>query len=190
MKILIILSIWFVLAFIGYAIVRVGNRKKSPKPGYHDGFWNGEHALFRVIVAVVGDEPEELTEHFKKHRPDSKRYLWFTPFIGETRQVVEVVYSGEPFYLDNADGTGLYKVTKGNGSPGCYHASVYPSEILHVVPEEHWQHTNESLRQIVRDEVNERWMGIDPEGYSEHKERMKALEEGLKKHLESIRNAN
>lgn len=106
--------------------------------------------------------------------------MWFVPFIGETRQVVEVVYNGSTFYLDNADGTGLYKVTVGHGSPQCYHASVYPSEILNVVPREHWQITSKTIRKVVRDEVNERWTQLDPDGYAEHQERMRRLEDSIK----------
>jgi len=154
---------------------------------YYPGYWNGEaKAKFRVVVVEVGDEPEESKEHFKKFYPNQKKYLWFAPFIGETRQVVEVVYADETFYLDNADGTGIYKVTKGLGSPHCGHSSLYPAKILHEVPKKYWQETSETVRELVHDEINERWMAIDPTGYTGHRKRMDLMRSHANKIRERI----
>jgi len=144
------------------------------------GYWNGEPAEFRVVVIVVGDEPDHQKEHFAKHRPDQKRYLWFVPFIGTERQAVEVTYGDSKFYLDNADGNGIRKVTKGMGSPTHGHKSIYPERILHEVPKEHWQLFHPGLSEIIQEEIDEAWMQIDPDGYTQHKKDVQSLLDSIK----------
>lgn len=144
----------------------------------YPGFWNGHEAWYRVMEVTVGREPDAIRESIEKntHR---KRYLWFIPFIGEKRQVIEVNYGGDKFYMDNETGQGLYKVTIGQGSPGCAHASIYPDLSLPIdhVPPEEWIHFNEG-RQLQHElEVNKRWKKLDPEGYPKFLEQI----EGLKK---------
>lgn len=48
-------------------------RKSDEYIDYNNGYWNGEStAKFRVVVAVVGDQPKEMEEHFKKFNPGKK----------------------------------------------------------------------------------------------------------------------
>lgn len=55
---------------------------------------------------------------------------------GSIRLAVEVNYYGEKFFLDNEDGQGLFKVTKGRGSPKWAHSSLpSDSEVVEVVQE-------------------------------------------------------
>jgi len=142
---------------------------------YHKGFWNGESALFRIFQGVVGPEPEWQTRQIEKISPGLKRYLWFVPFIGTERQMVEVLADGEVFYLDNEDGTGLYKVTKGGGCFTCAHASVYPSAIKRYLLESEWNVYTPTLQAQVRENIEEAWMKLDPEGFTEYMERMKKV---------------
>lgn len=148
---------------------------------YHEGFWNGEKAQFRVVVIVVGDEPNELIAFLGQSRPNLKRYLWFVPFVGQQRQAVEVVYNGTSFFLDNSDGSGVRKVTLGFGSPGWGHRSVYPKEVLHEVPKESWQEWSLAVRDIVEAEIREGWLAIDRDGYLEHLKDMESLKQSFNK---------
>lgn len=145
--------------------------------------WHGEPINARVVVAIVGDTPKESEEHYQKHYPGKKRYLWYTPFIGTERQVIECKAADYTFYLDNMDGSGLKKVLNG-GWPNDGHYSIYPAEIMHEVPAEHWNHYTPELAQIQKDEIDSAWMGIDAEGYTVHKKEM----EGILSSLRSFQN--
>lgn len=136
--------------------------------------WHGVPINARVVVGIVGDTPKDQEEHYQKHYPGKKRYLWYVPFIGTERQMIECTTDGYTFYLDNMDGSGLEKVLLG-GWPNSGHYSVYPSEILHEVPEEHWNRYSPELAKIQSDEIHDAWMGIDPDGYSENKKQMDSL---------------
>jgi hypothetical protein len=73
-------------------------------------YWNGEPTPARCVRVVVGKAPRST--------------WWCADFEGQEREAVEVVYGGEPFYLDNEDGSGWAKVTKGRGSPAYRHSSL------------------------------------------------------------------
>lgn len=79
-------------------------------------FWNGEPTPARKVRGVVADAPFPA--------------YWARRFIGQERNAVEVVYSGETFYLDdeNYDGSGdepgWRKVTVGHGSPHYRHRNL------------------------------------------------------------------
>lgn len=148
----------------------------------HDGFWNGEPAKFRVVNIIVGQEPKQSREHFEKHYPGQKRYMWFIPFMGQTFQAVEITYQGETWYIDNSTGTGLYKVTKGMGSPTCGHASIYPKSVLEEVHPSQWNDfINKDLIESREKEIEEFWLSVDPEDYPKHLEKMKALRDFINK---------
>jgi hypothetical protein len=138
------------------------------------GYWNGQAAMFRVVVIKVGEEPEVIRLQCEAYT-DRKRFLWFKPFVNTERQAIEVHQGTGRFYIDNADGTGLLKVTEGLGSPTYGHRSVYPDQVLREVPEEHWQVFDPVAVTVVNDEINEAWMAIDPEGYTKHKKDVEAL---------------
>ena len=79
-------------------------------------YWNGLPTLAIRGTAVVADAPE-FSEYWAKH------------IIGQRIPVIRVVLEGVNFgggvtYLDNREGTGWFKVTKGKGMPQYSHADV------------------------------------------------------------------
>lgn len=50
--------------------------------------------------------------------------FWYANLDGTTREAVGVNYHGHVFYLDNEDGSGWAKVTKGRGGPDWPHNSL------------------------------------------------------------------
>ena len=66
-------------------------------------FWNGEPCKARFLnIEILPTECQNMA--------------WWKPFEGTTRQVIEVKSWGEPFLIDNEDGLGYSKITKGGGS--------------------------------------------------------------------------
>lgn len=143
----------------------------------HEGFWNGEPAKFHVVNLIVADQTQESKDHFEKFNPGRKQYLWYKAFVGEVMQAIEVHYGdSDPFYLANIDGTGLYKVTDGMGSPQCGHKSINCEKVVNFVAEEDWIHISKELIDKVNQEVEDWWINeVGSEEYLAHKERMEAL---------------
>jgi hypothetical protein len=142
------------------------------------GYWNGEPAKYRVVNIQVGTEPKESTEHFEKHYPGRKRFLWFTAFLGKQRQAVEVHYgSGEAFYMDNETGLGVLKVTDGKGSPSYSHWSIYPEKgtLATPVPAKEWKKYDPVVVKNIQKEIDDYWMATDPEAYEENKKQVYRL---------------
>lgn len=73
-------------------------------------YWNGEPAQCRRVVVRVG-VVETPT-------------WWCAGLEGAERKAVEVVYSGQTFYLDDENGSAWLKVTKGYGGPEWGHKSL------------------------------------------------------------------
>lgn len=144
------------------------------------GYWNGEPAEFRVVLITVGPEPEHLSSHIAKHSPGLKRYLWFVPFIGKLRQAIQVIQGSDVFYLDNEDGSGFEKVTIGMGSPKWAHRSVYSEKLVSHIPDDKIiAKFSQFRKRLIDEQVQNYWLGIDPEGYRAHMEMEKI--EGLKR---------
>lgn len=78
-------------------------------------FWNGESTPARVVRVIVG-----------KARPG----WWCSGLEGQERRAVEVRYGDQRFYLDNEDGSGWAKVTRGLGSPRYGHKSLPVARVL------------------------------------------------------------
>lgn len=76
-------------------------------------YWNGEPCKARKISAIVTDDVSFPL--YWARRED---------LVGERIDLVEVEYSTETFYLDDRDGHGWYKVTRGRGSPRFGHREV------------------------------------------------------------------
>lgn len=72
--------------------------------------WNGEPCEARRLTAIVADNTA-----FPGY--------WARHLVGTRRDVVEVVYGGETFYLDDEAGEGWNKVTHG-GSPRWGHSNI------------------------------------------------------------------
>lgn len=72
--------------------------------------WNGEPCTARQLTAVVADNI------------DFPAY-WARHLVGTRRDIVEVVYGGSTFYLDDEAGEGWHKVTHG-GSPRWAHSNI------------------------------------------------------------------
>lgn len=81
-------------------------------------FWNYEPAPARIVRVIVG--------------PCLKETFWHNGLEGTEREAVEVNYYGDKFYLDNEDGSGWMKVTRGRGGPEWGHSSLPVSEVLEV----------------------------------------------------------
>lgn len=73
-------------------------------------YWNGEPCRASKVTVRVG----------KALKPT----YWFAGLEGQKRNAVEICYSGDCFYIDDADGSGWNKVTNGKGSPGLGHRSL------------------------------------------------------------------
>jgi hypothetical protein len=73
-------------------------------------FWNYEPTPARKVRVIVG----------KSLRPT----WWCAELAGQERAAVEVNYYGEKFYLDDEDGSGWNKVTRGRGGPDWGHSSL------------------------------------------------------------------
>lgn len=83
--------------------------------------WLGVRVSCRRVTARVGEG-------------DFENPQWFDEYVGTERKAVEVTYRQETFLIDDEDGTGWYKVTKGRGSPTVHHRRLPPSsEILEVL---------------------------------------------------------
>lgn len=141
----------------------------------YPGFWNGEEAKFRVVMGIVGPEPEDLKQQIEKTFK-KKRYLWFQAFLGQQREMIEVNYPGaNPFCLDNGDGSGFKKVLEGRGSPQYGHRSIYPSVILSEVSKDNWTRFSNVLAIQTDVLVDQYWMTKDPVEYEQHKKEMELL---------------
>lgn len=75
-----------------------------------DTRWNGEPCQARRITAIVAD-----TDVFPEY--------WARPLAGTRRDIVEVTYGEQTFYLDDENGAGWAKVTSG-GSPRYGHRNI------------------------------------------------------------------
>lgn len=106
------------------------------KFSYYPGWWNGEPALFAVLSCIVGE--------FDPNDQDVK-FHWYKPFVGSLRQVVHVKYHNRDFYIDNYDGTGLYKVLHGIGGDDFLHRPIKPAKVVSEVVREKWQEINKVL---------------------------------------------
>lgn len=79
-------------------------------------YWNGEPTPARILRVIVGPSPVET--------------WWCAGLEGSEREAVEVTYGGEKFFLDNEDGSGWAKVTRGHGSPQWGHSSLPVAKVV------------------------------------------------------------
>lgn len=96
-------------------------QEKNPVKTY----WNGEKCIARRCIVRVG----------KAALPT----YWYAALEGQERQAVEVLYGDQKFYLDNADGSGWWKVTEGRGMPNYSHSNIMNCELgayIHVTTNE------------------------------------------------------
>ncbi len=79
--------------------------------------WNGEPCTARQITAIVTDAP--FPQYWARH------------LVGTRRNIVEVDYGDQTFYIDDEAGEGWHKVTNG-GSPRFAHSNITidPGSIL------------------------------------------------------------
>lgn len=74
------------------------------------GYWNGEPATFKGVTYEVTKPATET--------------WWQSQYIGQRRQGIEITYEGATWIIDNQNGDGFFKVTRGMGSPRCPHKSI------------------------------------------------------------------
>lgn len=79
-------------------------------PAEERTYWNGEPTPCRKVRVIVGTVPIAT--------------WWCHGLTGTEREAVEVTYGEQTFYLDNEDGSGWAKVTRGRGMWTAYHASL------------------------------------------------------------------
>lgn len=74
-------------------------------------YWNGEPCPAKKVRVVVGPSP--------------KTTWWCAELVGTERNAVRVDYGGQPpFYIDDEEGDGWAKVTRGRGGPECGHKGL------------------------------------------------------------------
>lgn len=83
-------------------------------------FWNGEPADCRRCTVIVADA------EFPAY--------WARKHVGQERHAVEVRYSGEPFYIDNENGSGWAKVRFAGGGPRVGHDSLRIERVVSYTP--------------------------------------------------------
>lgn len=89
-----------------------------------NGFWNGENtATFTACIV----KPKLNAE---------KPMYWHNVFAGQERQAIEITYGGETWVIDNENGDGYVKVTKGMGSPSYGHKSYSEYDFVSYIPQE------------------------------------------------------
>lgn len=79
-------------------------------------YWNCEPCVARKVTVIVGKAPRST--------------WWCAGLEGQSRNAVEVNYHGDLFYLDNEDGSGWNKVTKGRGSPNVGHSQLPVARVI------------------------------------------------------------
>lgn len=150
---------------------------------YFSGFWDGKPAKFRVVKILIGKEPDRIRIAAEAAlRPGIRRLLWFIPFIGHEREVIEVVLptDSEPFYIDNKDGSGLKKVLEGRGSFKYFHRTIYTGEILSEVRKEDWQRHWPALQDRIEEEIDIAWRRLDEKAWNEARQQQAGLMETIK----------
>lgn len=94
-----------------------------------NGFWNyTEPVTYRVVLVKL----------FTVEKPPLS---WQNAFAGQTRQAVEICYKDQtPFYIDNGDGLGMFKM-EGRGGPqySSRHIQAGAFEIVAQVEVSQWQ---------------------------------------------------
>lgn len=131
------------------------------------GFWNGEpKALFTACI-------------IKPKKDERRPLVWWNAFTDIDRQAIEITYEGEKWCIDNAHGTGFYKVTKGMGSPSCGHASFGDYEFIRYIPQSEMIIQIDFEGIVIHEcTVNEYQQQTDPIEYEKL--------QSLKKHMESF----
>jgi len=135
------------------------------------GAWNGEACDYHVYLMKVTP-----CDQFKMY--------WAEPFIGQLRQIVEVVPAGadedeedQVFYLDNEDGSGLAKLYSG-GLIATAHRNIIKPEYEKHVDEEHWNRELDlEKKEAIQKESDDYWREKDPETFAKVEE--------MKKHVAS-----
>lgn len=73
-------------------------------------YWNGQPCKATKVRVVVG----------KAEKPT----YWYAKLEGTVRNAVKIQYENTHFYIDNENGDGWIKVTRGLGSPQYGHGSL------------------------------------------------------------------
>ncbi len=98
------------------------HRPEHVKLGLFVGLWNGEKTQCRVVNVKILD-----TENSRHSHP------WWKPYVGEVIQAIEIFYYGDTFAISNSDGSGMQKITVGQGMWTAGHASLESYEVIEVL---------------------------------------------------------
>ncbi len=129
------------------------------------GKWNyTEHIQYKVVLVKLLPVPETPMH-------------WQNAFAGQERQVVWINYDfpGEtPFLIDNQDGSGLLKISRGGG-PDSYSAHIGHYEFIRDLPESEWISWSKVLHDVNRKKVDD-WQ---EEHFPEEFARMNKLRQAI-----------
>lgn len=82
--------------------------------------WDGVPIDCRIVTVTIADNPA--------------KFYWARAFVGQQRQVMEIQpRPGEFFYIDNADGLAIHKVTNG-GHMQLPHRSITVEPHTNIIP--------------------------------------------------------
>lgn len=131
------------------------------------GKWNYTEDIYYKVILVRLHKVEEPPMH------------WQNAFAGQERQVLDIWYTikgvEKHFYIDNYDGSGLLKISKGGG-PDSYSAHVSGFSYLRDLPESEWQQFDKHRYEISRVLVDE-WQKTN---FPEDFKKMEALREMIR----------
>lgn len=128
--------------------------------------WNGEPCKTEFFTAILVEGGE------------SHALGWYKPFIGQRRQMIKVTASwGEPFVIDNQNGTGYAKMRNGGAMLSGGHASI--PNFIHLLPVE----AKDIIKEVDYDLINKERLIFEGWAQKENPkefERMKMLESMIK----------
>ena len=140
--------------------------------------WDGNPIQCRVVSITVRDSPEA-------------KFYWARPYVGRQRQALEVTADGKYFfYLDNADGLGIYKVTNGGGFR-LGHRSLYPEPYTNIIEVDPGEvvYPNAELYRLESEKIEYDCTILYGDEYTKQQERSKAMLASLQNgsYMENLR---
>ena len=140
----------------------------------HQGFWNGQPCNYWCVIVKVKSVEGKLP------------LFWSEAFVGQLRQAVrikppDVKGKAMPdFYIDNADGLGMFKILNGGG-PQWPHRDLPNVEELKVIESEaRWRKVqNWKLYKDIQRKADRYWSKKEPGAYA----KMKALEKMVQQRM-------
>lgn len=128
------------------------------------GKWNYTEDIEYTVVEVMLSRVPEIPFH------------WQNSMSGEVCQAVLIKHGDYQFMIDNQDGSGLNKISKGGG-PDSYSAHISGCETIREIPEHEWNQWN-PIEHKKRRQHHDDWLK------EHHPEQFQKIE-SLRKHIQS-----